>query len=645
MQMNTDHTEANGTSTAENGDHSCLDAEMVNSILPLVLVDAVALRNGVIEKMNPTMAQWVEDTKGWTTAKGKDFWELFPVASSGGVREWYETLKERGDRYGILDIHLDRSNREDRWCRLSLLVCEERDLVLMEYSDRPSLMQQFEDMAQYVNIFKTYVLYSGIGLIILSNERLRQGVIMYASEEACRILQRSMDELVGNEFTELVDAKDARLFKSIFTECNKGRVMSFNESIKIRSPDGEDIILEAWMRPLEQDGTERMYLVFKDDTSRVLLLDELHRFATVFNKLNDTVIIADPGLKIMYVNPTGLVRTGYEFNELRGKPFTSLITSTGPETEIEGISKIMDERSQWTGEAWVKTKDGNDFPADVSVNRSTNGEGEPEAHIITIRDISHIKDLEMKILSSNEKTELFNELLVHDLMSFIEALLGGLDFIGYNQEDPSSREALERVKELTERMARLVSQVGALSKTRIPDPLRSLNLSDIINRTLRDIRTIYNDRPLEVEVTGLDDGIAIITDDLVHELFLNILDNAIKYNHHEIPYIGIHIEKNRGPEGNHIQVSVSDNGPGIVDEEKATVFYRFFRRFDGTDGKGLGLYLVKALVSRYHGKVWIEDRVPGRPYDGAKVVVSIPVASEHDLAEAGAKRPVDAISD
>jgi len=274
-----------------------------------------------------------------------------------------------------------------------------------------------------------------------------------------------------------------------------------------------------------------------------------------------------------------------------------------------------------------------------------NGDGEPETHIITIMDISNIKDLEMKILSSNEKTELFNELLVHDLMNYITALLGGLDFIGSNQEDPSSREALDRVKELTERMARLVSQVGALSKTRIPDPLRALNLSDIINRTLKDIRSIHNDRPLEVVVTGLDDGIVIAADDLVHELFMNILDNAIKYNHREVPYIGIDIEKHRGPEGNHIQVSVSDNGPGILDEEKATVIYRYFRRFENSEGKGLGLYLVKALASRYHGKVWIEDRVPGRPYDGAKVSVTIPDAREPEMVKTGASGPVDVISE
>jgi len=223
--------------------------------------------------------------------------------------------------------------------------------------------------------------------------------------------------------------------------------------------------------------------------------------------------------------------------------------------------------------------------------------------------------------------------------------LGGLDSIGPDQEDPSSREALDRVKELTERMARLVSQVGALSKTRIPDPLRSLDLSDIIDRTMRDIRSIHGDRPLEVEVNGLDDGIAILADDLVHELFMNILDNAIKYNHREVPYIGIEIEKQRGPEGSHIRVSVSDNGPGIVDGDKAIVFYRFFRRFDGSEGKGLGLYLVKALASRYHGKVWIEDRVPGSPFDGAKVIVSIPDASEPDTAKIGASSPSDAISE
>jgi len=50
---------------------------------------------------------------------------------------------------------------------------------------------------------------------------------------------------------------------------------------------------------------------------------------------------------------------------------------------------------------------------------------------------------------------------------------------------------------------------------------------------------------------------------------------------------------------------------------KRLLFQRFERGMGRGRGEGLGLYIVRTLVERYGGKVWIEDRVPGRPGEGA----------------------------
>ena len=79
-----------------------------------------------------------------------------------------------------------------------------------------------------------------------------------------------------------------------------------------------------------------------------------------------------------------------------------------------------------------------------------------------------------------------------------------------------------------------------------------------------------------------------------------------------------------------LKISIGDNGPGIPDEDKSAVFYKFFRRFDNQDSRGLGLHLVKTLVNRYNGTVWIEDRVIGRPSEGANIIVQMPITSHTD---------------
>jgi len=71
------------------------------------------------------------------------------------------------------------------------------------------------------------------------------------------------------------------------------------------------------------------------------------------------------------------------------------------------------------------------------------------------------------------------------------------------------------------------------------------------------------------------------------------------------------------------KVAVEDNGPGIPDSLKALIFDRS-QTAKKLRGKGLGLYIVNTLVSDFHGKVWVEDRVSGDHSKGAKFVVMLP---------------------
>jgi signal transduction histidine kinase len=72
------------------------------------------------------------------------------------------------------------------------------------------------------------------------------------------------------------------------------------------------------------------------------------------------------------------------------------------------------------------------------------------------------------------------------------------------------------------------------------------------------------------------------------------------------------------------KVYVEDNGPGITDSVKNTLFERFRRGDTKASGKGLGLFLVKTLVEDYGGRVWVEDRVPGQQSRGARFVIMLP---------------------
>jgi PAS domain S-box-containing protein len=158
---------------------------------------------------------------------------------------------------------------------------------------------------------------------------------------------------------------------------------------------------------------------------------------------------------------------------------------------------------------------------------------------------------------------------------------------------------------------------------------RSINKSIEILGTVSTIRRIHQ-ASLELKPMDLDavireaiEGFPCITlryegscclvraDDLLSVIFNNLIGNAVK---HGGP--GVEVAVLAEEEDGLIRVSVEDTGPGVPDGEKEAIFHRYEQKGRGV-GEGLGLYLVQILVERYGGRIWVEDRVPGRPWEGA----------------------------
>ncbi len=142
---------------------------------------------------------------------------------------------------------------------------------------------------------------------------------------------------------------------------------------------------------------------------------------------------------------------------------------------------------------------------------------------------------------------------------------------------------------------------------------------------MREYYTHFASRDITINYLPPDEC-QVMANDLINEIFSNLIENSIKHSSPDKPLV-IDIIQSEVCEDNkeYDRVSVEDNGPGIPDGIKEKLFTRFFRGQTMTRGKGLGLYLVKTLVDDFNGKVWVEDRVPGDHTKGAKFVVMIPV--------------------
>jgi hypothetical protein len=102
------------------------------------------------------------------------------------------------------------------------------------------------------------------------------------------------------------------------------------------------------------------------------------------------------------------------------------------------------------------------------------------------------------------------------------------------------------------------------------------------------------------------EDINIMAEDLLDEIFINLFSNTVKYTDSSEVKIDVMIKDYFIGEAKYWMITISDYGKGIPDSMKKELFERFYYK---AKGSGLGLSIVRALVERYRGKIWVGDRV------------------------------------
>ena len=211
----------------------------------------------------------------------------------------------------------------------------------------------------------------------------------------------------------------------------------------------------------------------------------------------------------------------------------------------------------------------------------------------------------------------------HELRTPLTAIRGYVEAL--SEDDTSSEDRgrfLEIIGRHTQRMERLVKDLLRLARldagqeTLDVIPCDTHNLTDTV---LSDVAQAAEERHQRVDVT-IGPGADIIRADpaKLHDALRNLVANAITYSP-ERSRIGIDVTSDHG----RVTIAVSDEGPGIPEEDLTRVFERFYRvdkaRARDPGGTGLGLAIVKHLVELHGGGV----RVENRPEGGARFLITI----------------------
>jgi signal transduction histidine kinase len=205
---------------------------------------------------------------------------------------------------------------------------------------------------------------------------------------------------------------------------------------------------------------------------------------------------------------------------------------------------------------------------------------------------------------SNEELERFASVVSHDLKTPLNSISGAAQIISMHLSegmDPKGKEYLEMINQQVKWMASLID--GILEYSRISyqtvENVQKISLEDLI----ADVSTVVSGYE-NIEIIKEKEFPDIYGNKTeIRQVFQNLIDNAAKYMDKEKGKIILDVQDRK----REWEFVVADNGPGISEEDFEMIFeiFRTVRRH--SKGTGLGLALVKKIVEKYNGKIWVES--------------------------------------
>ena len=220
----------------------------------------------------------------------------------------------------------------------------------------------------------------------------------------------------------------------------------------------------------------------------------------------------------------------------------------------------------------------------------------------------------------------------HELRSPLSAMIGFIETLrGPAKEDQEARERFLAIMQgEAQRMGHLIEDLLSLSRVEVNEHIAPTNAADI-RAILDSLKEMLSPRAAErgmtIDLNIVDDlPVAIGDPDQLHQVFRNLVDNAISYGREGTTIaIGARtLDRMQRIGGLGVAVTVRDEGEGIPEEQIPRLTERFYRvdkgRSRSMGGTGLGLAIVKHIVSRHRGALTVESTL-GK---GSAFTVTVP---------------------
>ncbi len=507
------------------------------------------------------------------------------------------------------------------------------DLILVLAEDITK-QKKTEDYLKKSENEKTFIL-NGISELIVFQDT--ENNILWANKAAGDSVEIPQDELIGLKCYEVWHNRE---IPCEICPVNRAVKSGKPEIDDVISPDGKEWIIKGFPI-LEENNTligitevaqdissqKKAERNLKESEKRYRLLFENMAAAFAYHK----IIVDENNKPIDYqfweVNPAFEEFTGLKISDIIGKKVTEVLPGieNDPADWIGKYGKVALTRIPITFENYAE-------PLDQWFSVAAYSPKE-NYFAVTFTNITERKKAELALRKSREnyrdaynRSNLYKDVFTHDINNILQNVLSSLELSkAFSYETTKIKEYEEVTKIIEKQIVRgkkLVKNIQTLSQIEsYKEELSSIEVLNILEKAVEILKQSHLDKIINITITASQDEYHIRANKLLRRIFDNILDNAVYHNRNQLVEIVINVSRVSKNETDLIKIEIIDNGLGIPDPMKETIFLREIKVDDIPSGIGLGLLLVKRILESYNGEIRVEDRIIGDHSKGSKFII------------------------
>jgi PAS domain S-box-containing protein len=351
--------------------------------------------------------------------------------------------------------------------------------------------------------------------------------------------------------------------------------------------------------------------------SRTSMTQAQRQLNIAIDQTTEGVIVTDTQGIVLYVNPALERMSGYTRSEVTGKTLQILGSGEHDAAFYRQIWSTIGDNEAWHGRLLNRRKDGTRYTVDATITPLRDENGSVVNYVSILRDVTRELELEQQHQQS-QKMEILGQLtagIAHDFNNVLTAVNGYAELLQVQlpPSDPA-REMVSRVLNAGQRGADLVRQLLVFSRKQANRP-QIVNLNRVVTEMQSMLQRIIGEH-IHLTTNTAADLWAVSADPAqIEQIVINLVVNA----RDAMPsggqlvietanvildrnYVGGHLDARPGE---HVLLSISDTGVGMIPEVKAHLFEPFFTTKGRGQGTGLGLATVYGIVKQSGGSIWV----------------------------------------